>query len=214
MTDPAAGPQGHHRVHRAASTRPGVTRRPARREARASAARSRAQIFLDDVRVPATHVLGEVGDGLQGRDAHARRRPHRHRRAGARHRARRARGRGRATRRSARRSASRSREHQAIQFKLADMATEIDAARLLTLRAALTEGPSGVRHTPRAAMAKLFASEMANRVAHKAHPDPRRQRLHHRVPGRAPLPRRQDHRDLRGHERDPAPRDRAGVLKP
>src|SRR5438046_3337358 len=40
-------------------------------------------------------------------------------------------------------------------------------------------------------------------------PDPRRLRLHEGVPGRAVLPRRQDHRDLRGHERDPAARDRA-----
>ena len=40
-------------------------------------------------------------------------------------------------------------------------------------------------------------------------PDPRRLRLHEGVPGRALLPRREDHRDLRGHERDPAARDRA-----
>ena len=39
-------------------------------------------------------------------------------------------------------------------------------------------------------------------------PDPRRLRLHEGVPGRALLPRREDHRDLRGHERDPAARDR------
>ena len=40
-------------------------------------------------------------------------------------------------------------------------------------------------------------------------PDPRRLRLHEGVSGRALLPRREDHRDLRGHERDPAARDRA-----
>ena len=39
-----------------------------------------------------------------------------------------------------RRSASRSRKFQAIQAKLADMATEIEAARLLTYKAALAEG--------------------------------------------------------------------------
>ena len=58
-------------------------------------------------------------------------------------------------------------EHQAIQFMLSDMATELDAARLLTLRAA-TMKDEGVRHTPESAMAKLYASEMATRVAHKA----------------------------------------------
>ena len=59
------------------------------------------------------------------------------------------------------------REHQAIQFMLADMATEIDAARLLVHRAALLKD-KGVRHSQESAMAKLYASEMASRVANKA----------------------------------------------
>jgi alkylation response protein AidB-like acyl-CoA dehydrogenase len=59
------------------------------------------------------------------------------------------------------------REHQAIQFMLADMATELDAARLLLWRAALLKD-RGVRHTPESAMAKLYASEMASRVTNKA----------------------------------------------
>jgi butyryl-CoA dehydrogenase len=58
-------------------------------------------------------------------------------------------------------------QHQAIQFMLADMATEIDAARLLTWRAA-TMKDEGARHTAESAEAKLFASEMATRVAHRA----------------------------------------------
>lgn len=58
-------------------------------------------------------------------------------------------------------------EHQAIQFMLSDMAVELDAARLLTWRAA-TMKDAGVRHSPESAMAKLYASEMATRVAHKA----------------------------------------------
>jgi butyryl-CoA dehydrogenase len=58
------------------------------------------------------------------------------------------------------------REHQAIQFMLADMATEIDAARLLALKAALLKD-RGVRHSMESAMAKLYASEMASRVANK-----------------------------------------------
>ena len=55
-------------------------------------------------------------------------------------------------------------DHQAIQFKLADMSTEIEAARLLLWRAAAKKD-SGARYTREAAMAKLFASEVANRVA-------------------------------------------------
>jgi butyryl-CoA dehydrogenase len=58
-------------------------------------------------------------------------------------------------------------DHQAIQFKLADMCTEIDAARLLTWRAAV-EKDRGGRHTTASSMAKLFASEVANRVAREA----------------------------------------------
>lgn len=57
--------------------------------------------------------------------------------------------------------------HQAIQFMLADMATELDAARLLTWRAASMKD-AGVRHSMQSAEAKLFASEIATRVAHKA----------------------------------------------
>ncbi len=58
-------------------------------------------------------------------------------------------------------------QHQAIQFMLADMATELDAARLLTLRAASMKD-NNERHSLQSAEAKLYASEMATRVAHKA----------------------------------------------
>ncbi|MGB5295309.1 MAG: acyl-CoA dehydrogenase [Thermoanaerobaculia bacterium] len=58
-------------------------------------------------------------------------------------------------------------EFQAIQFYLADMSTEIDAARLLTWKAAWAKG-SGRRFSLEAAQAKLFASEMAQRVTSKA----------------------------------------------
>ena len=58
-------------------------------------------------------------------------------------------------------------DFQAIQFMLADMATEIDAARLLTRRAAWKQD-SGARFTMEASIAKLFASEMSTRVSHKA----------------------------------------------
>jgi hypothetical protein len=58
-------------------------------------------------------------------------------------------------------------EFQAIQHKLADMATEIDAARLLTWRAAWMHG-QGRRVTLESSMAKLFASEVAVRAADQA----------------------------------------------
>lgn len=51
-------------------------------------------------------------------------------------------------------------QHQAIQFKLADMATEIDAARLLVYRAASLKD-NGLDYTTESAMAKLFASKVA-----------------------------------------------------
>jgi butyryl-CoA dehydrogenase len=61
---------------------------------------------------------------------------------------------------------------QAIQFMLADMATELDAARLLTLRAATLKDRAlkdkNLRFSKESAMAKLFASEAATRIAHKA----------------------------------------------
>jgi butyryl-CoA dehydrogenase len=56
---------------------------------------------------------------------------------------------------------------QAIQFMLADMSTEIDAARLLVRKAAWKQD-TGARFSMDAAIAKLFASEMATRVTHKA----------------------------------------------
>jgi butyryl-CoA dehydrogenase len=58
-------------------------------------------------------------------------------------------------------------DFQAIQFMLADMATELDAARLLARRAAWKQD-SAARFTMEASIAKLFASEMSTRVTHKA----------------------------------------------
>jgi butyryl-CoA dehydrogenase len=58
-------------------------------------------------------------------------------------------------------------DHQGIAFKLADMATEIDAARMLTYRAAAMKA-AGKRHSKESAMAKLYASEVANKVAKDA----------------------------------------------
>jgi alkylation response protein AidB-like acyl-CoA dehydrogenase len=58
-------------------------------------------------------------------------------------------------------------EFQGIQWKLADMATELDAARLLTLRAAVLKD-AGRRVTQESAMAKLYASEVAVRICDEA----------------------------------------------
>ena len=54
-------------------------------------------------------------------------------------------------------------DHQAIQFKLADMATQVEAARLLTMRAARLKD-AGERADLEAGMAKLFASETGKEV--------------------------------------------------
>ena len=58
-------------------------------------------------------------------------------------------------------------EFQAIQFKLADMATQIEAARLLTQQSAYLKD-NGKKTTKQSAMAKLYASEVAVRVAEES----------------------------------------------
>jgi butyryl-CoA dehydrogenase len=125
-----------------------------------------SQIFLDDVRLPNEAVLGEVGGGFKvamstldgGRIGIAAQ----------------ALGIARAAFEDSLAYAQQRRtmgkpiiQHQAISFKLADMATEIDAARLLVHRAAWLKDnkhPYGKE----AAMAKLYASDVANRAAREA----------------------------------------------
>ena len=58
-------------------------------------------------------------------------------------------------------------EFQALQFMIADMATEIEVAKTMLYRVAWMKD-THVRHTKESAMIKLFASEMAHRVCHKA----------------------------------------------
>lgn len=58
-------------------------------------------------------------------------------------------------------------QHQAVAFKLADMATEIEAARLLCLRAAYLKD-QGLPYAKEAAMAKVFASEVAMKTTTEA----------------------------------------------
>jgi butyryl-CoA dehydrogenase len=124
------------------------------------------QIFLDDVKLPQANLLGEVGGGFKvamstldgGRIGIAAQ----------------ALGIARAALEDATAYAAERKtfgkpiaQHQAIQFKLADMATELDAARLLTWRAA-TLKDANVRHSRESAMAKVFASEVCNRAAKEA----------------------------------------------
>ncbi|MGE3544799.1 MAG: acyl-CoA dehydrogenase family protein, partial [Kofleriaceae bacterium] len=125
-----------------------------------------SQIFLDDVKLTNEHLLGEVGGGFKvamstldgGRIGIAAQ----------------ALGIARASLEDALDYAQQRKtfgkaivHHQAISFKLADMATELDAARLLALRAAWlkdTKQPYGKQ----ASMAKLYASDVANRAAREA----------------------------------------------
>ncbi|MBL0213187.1 MAG: acyl-CoA dehydrogenase [Myxococcales bacterium] len=122
-----------------------------------------SQIFLDDVRLSEAHMLGTVGGGFKvamstldgGRIGIAAQ----------------ALGIARAALEDSLAYAQQRRtfgkpiaQHQAIQFKLADMATEIDAARLLTLRAAYLKDAKQP-YGKEAAMAKLFASDVANKAA-------------------------------------------------
>ncbi|HUH60418.1 MAG TPA: acyl-CoA dehydrogenase family protein [Candidimonas sp.] len=58
-------------------------------------------------------------------------------------------------------------EHQAVSFRLADMATQVDAARLMVWRAAQMKD-AGLPCLTEASMAKMFASEMAEKVASDA----------------------------------------------
>ena len=139
------------------------------------------------------------------RDGDARRRADRHCRAGGRHRPGGVRRSRAPTRWSARQFGKPIADFQAIQYKLADMATEIDAARLLTYRAAWLK-EQGCR-TPRRER-RRSSSPRRSRGGRRG----RRSRSSaatatQRVSGRALLPRREGHRDLRGHERDPASRD-------
>ncbi|AKF81668.1 acyl-CoA dehydrogenase [Myxococcus sp. MISCRS1] len=144
---------------------PGFTRAEPDKKMGISAAWS-CSMFFEDMRVPAKNLLGKEGEGFKvamstldgGRIGIASQ----------------ALGIARAAYEEAvRYSGERKsfgkpiREHQAIQFMIADMAMEIDAARLLIWRAALLKD-KGVRHSAESAMAKLFASEMANRVTNKA----------------------------------------------
>jgi butyryl-CoA dehydrogenase len=163
MTDRAAGHKGISAFLVPTDT-PGFQRAAPDRKMGISAALS-CSMFFEDMMVPARNIIGREGDGFKvamatldgGRIGIAAQ----------------AIGIARAAFEEALRYAQERKTfgkpiagHQAIQFMLADMATEIDAARLLTLKAARLKD-TGVRHSAESAMAKLYASEMASRVANK-----------------------------------------------
>ncbi len=88
---------------------------------------------------------------------------------------------------------------QAIQFQLADMATEIEAGRNLVYKAAWLKD-DGRPFAQAAAIAKLYTGELANRCRERGAADPRRVRVHGRVRDLAALPRPEGAGDRRGHE--------------
>ena len=99
---------------------------------------------------------------------------------------------------------------QGIQFKLADMETGTAAARELLYKACSMADQAERPAEPRQVDLDGEAVRLRQRDEGHGRGDPgaRRLRLRQRVPGRADAARRQDHPDLRGHERDPAGRDR------
>ena len=99
-------------------------------------------------------------------------------------------------------------EHQAVGFRLADAAMRIDAARLLTWQGALRID-AGERATREAAMAKVYASEVAMFATWAAVQTLGGFGLLARVPGREVVPRREARGDLGGHVRHPAADHRA-----
>ena len=169
------------------------------------------QLNFDGLRVPAANLLGDGRAGVRLRDAVARQRAARHRRAGDRHRP----GGARA---SLDYAAERKqfgkpiKEFEAIQFKLADMATRIAAARAL-LHPAAAAKDRGETITQFGSMGKLLASETAMWVTTQAVQIFGGYGYVKDYPGREALPGRQGHGDLRGHFRDPAHRDRARAVR-
>jgi butyryl-CoA dehydrogenase len=160
-----SGPRSKHTAFLVERGTPGFTHNPPDHKLGIHAAHS-CTVFFENCRVPDANVLGQAGDGFKiamatldgGRIGIACQ----------------AIGIARA---AFEKSVAYAKErhsfgvpiaqHQAIAFMLADMATQIDAARLLAWRAAKVKD-SGSRHTMESSIAKLYASEMATRVTHKA----------------------------------------------
>lgn len=164
VTDPAAGKKGIS-AFLVPTDNPGY--KVARLEHKLGQRSSdTAQILLEDARVPASSMLGNPGEGYRIALANLE--------GGRIGIASQAVGMAQAAFEAAR-DYARDRtsmgvaiiEHQAVSFRLADMATRIEAARQLVLHAASLRG-AGQPCLKEASMAKLFASEMAERVCSDA----------------------------------------------
>jgi alkylation response protein AidB-like acyl-CoA dehydrogenase len=164
VTDPAAGKKGIS-AFLVSTDNPGY--KVARLEHKLGQRSSdTAQILLEDARVPASAMLGNPGEGYRIALANLE--------GGRIGIAAQAVGMAQAAFEAAR-DYARDRtsmgvpiiEHQAVSFRLADMATRIEAARQLVLHAASLRG-AGQPCLKEASMAKLFASEMAERVCSDA----------------------------------------------
>ncbi len=100
-------------------------------------------------------------------------------------------------------------QFQAIQWKLADMATRIEAAGLLTYQAAWTKQQSRKPIPKLSSMAKLYAGELAVWAAEEGHPDPWWLRLHQGLSAGEILAGCQAVHHRGRHQRNPAIGDRA-----
>ncbi len=117
-----------------------------------------AMVNFENCRVPVANRIGAEGAGLQDRHGRARRRPAQHRRLFARRRAVLPRP-HRRLHEGAQQFGSRLADFQALQFRIADYATEIEAARLLLHRAAVAVGEKEPGATRLAAQAKRLATD-------------------------------------------------------
>ena len=117
---------------------------------------------------PAANRLGAGGHRLQDRHGGPRRRPAQHRRLLARRRAGGARQGARLHGRAQGVRPARSQDFQALQFRLADMATELEAPRTLLWRAASALDAKAPEATQLCAMAKRFATDAGFDVANQA----------------------------------------------
>ena len=93
-------------------------------------------------------------------------------------------------------------EFQGVQFELAKMAIEVEAARLLVYNAARLRD-AGLPFLTEAAMAKYYSSEIAETGGVEGHRSSRRRRDYQGLSGGEALPRRQDRADLRRHQQHP-----------
>jgi alkylation response protein AidB-like acyl-CoA dehydrogenase len=163
------------------------------------------QIAIEGLRVPAANVLGPPGDGLRI----ALRYLSRGRIAVAAQSIGMARAAYEAALAFARERVAFGKpiaEHQAIAFKLADMAMEIEVARQLTLAAAEAEAAGARGQAGLDGEALRLRDGRAGVLGRDQ--DPRRLRLCRGLPGRQDLARRQGDADLRGHQRGAAHRHR------